>query len=630
MSHDDTRYENQVQDSSVAAYVVTFSDTNEMNKFWQMALEKEKSRKAAVNFQEENDDENASRLPQNLTVETSTENTSSADTDAAIRAHDLKGKRKANSDRSEENGENRDIEKKRRVIWTPKMHQNFVQAIHQLGHEKAVPKKIVEIMNEPGLTREHVASHLQKYRMCVKRAQESSAASIYDQILSNDAKEKCFRVQPYLSSLNFSDSQRYSHSIQQPFQTQFQQGTGGMNVPTSSLMGSFQQQNSHLDFANSRQEDHSSLIGQHSTFVPRIAHGSNFRVYGDKRKNMLFSIQSGSTLGNTNQPTNSNSGLEFFGFRLSKDGKSVNFGHKGSSCAVISNNAYSGLCSSISEDYIHKQQASPQFLETPIGNTLTQCSSVPPEGFTYNHPSNNISEQQGLLLFDNAANKISCQSPEMTGSLIPQEQLSAQAAQRSSGDLEYYSAILFGDEVSVSPLENDGNYDSRQQQYSAPVLPQAEDDYYATIKALNSKGRFPRKSIGQDPYMEDLVTERFSSLDCVKKGQPGALSSRYARGPGKSRTTGGCASLSLLQEEAAVLMVDSSLRSSEYGPINIFINFYSDPEYKFKMLRTNFFPQPKVDAAVASFRLKQPVDYPPVSSAKSFFSVVLTAYPFKT
>ncbi|KAK4379348.1 hypothetical protein RND71_001210 [Anisodus tanguticus] len=471
MSHDDTRYETEVQDSSVAAYVVTFSDTNEMNKFWQMALEKEKSRKAAVNFQEENDDENASRLPQNLTVETSTENTSSADTDAAIRAHDLNGKRKANSDRSEENGENRDIEKKRRVIWTPKMHQNFVQAFHQLGHEKAVPKKIVEIMNEPGLTREHVASHLQKYRMCLKRAQESSAASIYDQILSNDAKEKCFRVQPYLSSLNFSDSQRYSHSIQQPFQTQFQQGTGGMNVPTSSLMGSFQQQNSHLDFANSRQEDHSSLIGQHSTFVPRIAHGSNFRVYGDKRKNMLFSIQSGSTLGNTNQPTNSNSGLEFFGFRLSKDGKSVNFGHKGSSCAVISNNVYSGLCSSISEDYIHKQQASPQFLETPIGNTLTQCSSVPPEGFTYNHPFN-ISEQQSLLLFDNAANKISCQSPEMTGSLIPQEQLSAQAAQRSSGDLEYYSAILFGDEVSVSPLENDGNYDSRQQQYSAPVLPQ--------------------------------------------------------------------------------------------------------------------------------------------------------------
>ncbi|XP_070011987.1 two-component response regulator ARR12-like [Nicotiana sylvestris] len=157
MSPDDTRYENQVQDCSVAAYVVNISDTNEMNKLWQMALEKEKARKAAVN-QEEDDYDNATRLPQNVT-ETNTENTSSADSD--VRAHDVKGKRKAYSDISEENGENRDIEKKRRVVWTPKMHQNFLQAIQQLGHEKAVPKKIVEIMNEPGLTREHVASHLQ-------------------------------------------------------------------------------------------------------------------------------------------------------------------------------------------------------------------------------------------------------------------------------------------------------------------------------------------------------------------------------------------------------------------------------------------------------------------------------------
>lgn len=127
MSPDDTRCENQVQDCSVGAYVVSFSDTNEMNKFWQMVLEKEKGRKAAVN-QEEND----SRLPQNVTAEISRENTTSADTDVAIKAHDLKGKRKANSDRSEEN---RDIEKKRRVVWTPKMHQSFLQAIQYLGYE---------------------------------------------------------------------------------------------------------------------------------------------------------------------------------------------------------------------------------------------------------------------------------------------------------------------------------------------------------------------------------------------------------------------------------------------------------------------------------------------------------------
>ncbi|CAN4125774.1 unnamed protein product [Withania somnifera] len=209
-----------------------------------------------------------------------------------------------------------------------------------------------------------------------------------------------------------------------------------------------------------------------------------------------------------------------------------------------------------------------------------------------------------------------------------------------------------------------------------------EDDYHATLKALNSKGRFPRKSLGQhymlnsevndqlvaaghvqegdlvveigpgtgsltnvlvnsgatvlaiekDPYMAALVTERFSSLDRVKVlqedftkchirshlstvSQSGTNSSvvrpQYAKVvsnlPFNISTEvikqllpmGDIFSevVLLLQEEAAVRMVDSSLRSSEYRPINIFINFYSDPEYKFKVPRTNFFPQPKVNCA---------------------------------
>lgn len=61
----------------------------------------------------------------------------------------------------------------------------------------------------------------------------------------------------------------------------------------------------------------------------------------------------------------------------------------------------------------------------------------------------------------------------------------------------------------------------------------------------------------------------------------------------------------LLQEETAVRLVVSALRTSEYRPINIFVNFYSVPEYKFNVPRTNFFPQPNVDAAVVKFRLKK-------------------------
>ena len=54
--------------------------------------------------------------------------------------------------------------KKPRVVWSVEMHQQFVAAVNQLGIDKAVPKRILDLMNVDGLTRENVASHLQKYR----------------------------------------------------------------------------------------------------------------------------------------------------------------------------------------------------------------------------------------------------------------------------------------------------------------------------------------------------------------------------------------------------------------------------------------------------------------------------------
>ncbi|XP_042046622.1 two-component response regulator ORR26-like [Salvia splendens] len=60
--------------------------------------------------------------------------------------------------------------KKPRVVWTPELHQKFVSAVHCIGGlEKAGPKKILDLMGEPSLTRDNVASHLQKYRISVSR-----------------------------------------------------------------------------------------------------------------------------------------------------------------------------------------------------------------------------------------------------------------------------------------------------------------------------------------------------------------------------------------------------------------------------------------------------------------------------
>ncbi|XP_022141124.1 two-component response regulator ARR14-like [Momordica charantia] len=65
--------------------------------------------------------------------------------------------------------------KKAKVIWTNSLHNRFLQAIRLIGLDKAVPKKILEFMNVPGLTRENVASHLQKYRIFLKRVAEKGA-----------------------------------------------------------------------------------------------------------------------------------------------------------------------------------------------------------------------------------------------------------------------------------------------------------------------------------------------------------------------------------------------------------------------------------------------------------------------
>nr|GMD66446.1 two-component response regulator ARR2-like [Ipomoea batatas] len=70
-------------------------------------------------------------------------------------------KRKDEEDEGEERDETSAL-KKPRVVWSVELHQQFVAAVNQLGIDKAaVPKKILELMNVPGLTRENVASHLQ-------------------------------------------------------------------------------------------------------------------------------------------------------------------------------------------------------------------------------------------------------------------------------------------------------------------------------------------------------------------------------------------------------------------------------------------------------------------------------------
>lgn len=59
--------------------------------------------------------------------------------------------------------------KKSRLVWTQELHNRFINALSQLGLRNAVPKSILSLMNVDGMSRENVASHLQKYRIYLKR-----------------------------------------------------------------------------------------------------------------------------------------------------------------------------------------------------------------------------------------------------------------------------------------------------------------------------------------------------------------------------------------------------------------------------------------------------------------------------
>ncbi|KAL0461485.1 UNVERIFIED_CONTAM: Transcription factor HHO3 [Sesamum latifolium] len=61
-------------------------------------------------------------------------------------------------------------QRKQRRCWSPELHQRFVDALHHLGGpQTATPKQIRELMKVDGLTTDEVKSHLQKYRIHVRK-----------------------------------------------------------------------------------------------------------------------------------------------------------------------------------------------------------------------------------------------------------------------------------------------------------------------------------------------------------------------------------------------------------------------------------------------------------------------------
>lgn len=143
-------------------------------------------------------------------------------------------KRRDSKDEDDTEMDNDDLStsKKPRVVWSVELHQQFVTAVNQLGIDKAVPKRILELMNVPGLTRENVASHLQKFRLYLKRLsgvaqQQVGLATSYCGPVEQNLK---------LTSLGRIDLQALAASGQLPPQTIAALHAEFLSRPTGNLI----------------------------------------------------------------------------------------------------------------------------------------------------------------------------------------------------------------------------------------------------------------------------------------------------------------------------------------------------------------------------------------------------------
>ncbi|XVF22635.1 hypothetical protein REPUB_Repub12eG0188100 [Reevesia pubescens] len=141
---------------------------DDLKNLWQFAFIKERENLLAV--------EEISGIEE----ESSLENASGVDVESQPLASEgrqtlQKGKRKLREMQNDEEEDNDDSAglKKPKLIWTNELHDRFLEAIKVIGIEEAHPKKILEHMNVPGLKKENVSSHLQKYRLSLKREQDA-------------------------------------------------------------------------------------------------------------------------------------------------------------------------------------------------------------------------------------------------------------------------------------------------------------------------------------------------------------------------------------------------------------------------------------------------------------------------
>ncbi|PON50860.1 Octamer-binding transcription factor [Parasponia andersonii] len=118
--------------------------------------------------------------------------------------------------KKDDHNKERKSRRKAKVVWTNSLHNRFLLAIRHLGLDKAFPKRILEFMNVPGLTRENVASHLQKYRLFLKKVAEKGLLNA-TQVLADRVFRSSFAAgYPQLALRNLQVSRNQPFRLSEP------------------------------------------------------------------------------------------------------------------------------------------------------------------------------------------------------------------------------------------------------------------------------------------------------------------------------------------------------------------------------------------------------------------------------
>ncbi|CAN1753436.1 Transcription factor MYBC1, partial [Linum perenne] len=168
--------------------------------------------------------------------------------------------------------------KRPRLVWTPQLHKRFVDAVAHLGIKNAVPKTIMQLMSVDGLTRENVASHLQKYRLYLKRMQglSSSGGGVNGAGGVDAATDHLFASQPLPAHFLHPAAGRPNSDHFLPFvpvsalqhHHHHQQQMAAAAVGHPQLQGQYHRQMGHLGSPPNGQFDHHPFLARQSQQQP--------------------------------------------------------------------------------------------------------------------------------------------------------------------------------------------------------------------------------------------------------------------------------------------------------------------------------------------------------------------------